>query len=139
MRCHHALVGAIDPAGRSPLHYAALADDADEARRQIESGADVNVAGHDGSTSLHLAAQEGSLRVARLLLDAGADVDAPNAAGNTPLFVAVFNSRGRGDMIELLRARGADRLATNKAGQTPTGLSRLIANYDVRRFLDEAG
>jgi hypothetical protein len=37
-------------------------------------------------------------------------------------------------MIELLRSHGADEHAANAYGQTPTGLSRLIANYDVSQF-----
>ena len=70
----------------------------------------------------------------KLLIEAGANVDAANAFGNTPLFVAVFNSRGRGGIIELLRAAGADPLHPNSSGQTPVGLARLIGNYDVARF-----
>lgn len=72
--------------------------------------------------------------VAAALLEAGADVNRGNRFGNGPLFVAVFNSRGRGEMIELLRSHGANPHATNATGQTPAGLSRLIANYDVSQF-----
>jgi bifunctional non-homologous end joining protein LigD len=52
------------------------------------------------------AAQEAAVEVARLLLDHGAAVDCTNRHGNTPLFTAVFNSRGDGSVIELLRASG---------------------------------
>ncbi len=71
------------------------------------------------------------------LLDAGASVDVENTYGNTPLFVAVLNSRGRGDIIGLLRSRGADPLHVNASGQTPVGLARLIANYDVAQFFSD--
>ncbi|WP_263972339.1 hypothetical protein [Spongiactinospora rosea] len=37
-------------------------------------------------------------------------------------------------MIELLRRWGADPFKANSSGQTPLGLARLIANYDVARF-----
>jgi ankyrin repeat protein len=47
---------------------------------------------------------------------------------------AVFNSRGRGDLIELLRANGADPRVANSSGQTPVGLARLIGNFDVAQF-----
>jgi ankyrin repeat protein len=50
------------------------------------------------------------------------------------LFVAVFNSRGRGDLIALLREHGADPTAPNHSGQTPLGLARLIDNFDVAQF-----
>ena len=89
----------------------------------------------DGFAPLHFARQEGPLEVLRLLLDRGAAVDAVNRFGNTPRFVAVFNSRGRGDVIASLRERGADPLEANHAGQTPLGLARLIANHDVAKHL----
>lgn len=81
-----------------------------------------------------MACQQGSAAAARALLDVGASVDSVNAFGNTPLFVAVFNSRGRGDLIELLRERRADPRIANNAGQTPVGLARLIGNYDVAQY-----
>jgi ankyrin repeat protein len=124
----------VDVEGRSRLHYVAIADDVDQARALIARGADPSLGDRKGFTPLHLAAQEGALRVAELLLDAGADVDPANSSGNTPLFVAVFNARGRGDLIALLRAHGADPLRVNAAGQTPAGLARLIGNYDVAQF-----
>jgi ankyrin repeat protein len=86
---------------------------------------------------LHFAAQEESLRVAALLLEQGADVDAEDRSGNTPLSNAVFNSRGRGDMIQLLRAHGADPMKRNHYGQTPVSLARLIANYPVARWFED--
>ncbi len=127
----------VDFEGRSELHYAAIKDDVDQARALLARGEDVNLADRMGFTPLHFAAQERAARVATLLLDNGAEVDATNAYGNTPLFVAVFNSRGRGDVIELLRAHGADPLHVNDAGQTPVGLARLIDNYDVAGFFSD--
>jgi ankyrin repeat protein len=57
-----------------------------------------------------------------------------NEHGNSALFVATFNSRGRGELIGLLRERGADPDQLNRHGQTPRGLANLIGNYDVARF-----
>ena len=81
--------------------------------------------------------QEWAVGAARELLGAGASVDSANASGNTPLFVAVFNSRGRGDPIELLREKGADALHANNSGQTPVGLARLIGNFDVAQYFTD--
>jgi len=39
--------------------------------------------------------------------------------------------------IELLRERGADPQRENLSGQTPVGIARLIANYDVARFFTD--
>jgi len=124
----------IDPEGRFALHYAALRDDVAAARRALLSGESPDQLDAHGFTPLHLAAQEGSLAVADVLLQHGAAVDLENEFGNTPLFIAVFNSRGRGDLIYLLRAHGADPRHRNLAGQTPVGLAKLIGNYDVARF-----
>jgi ankyrin repeat protein len=67
----------------------------------------------------------------------GARVDPVNRHGNTPLWDAVFNSKGRGELIELLRAAGADPRYANAAGQTPLSLARLIANYEVAQFFSD--
>jgi hypothetical protein len=48
--------------------------------------------------------------------------------------MAVFSSKGDGELIRLLRSNGADPMHRNRAGQTPVGVARLIANYDVARF-----
>ena len=124
----------VDRAGRTPLHYAAMEADDTAVRALLAAGESPNVQDRQGFTPLHLAALEHAASAAVALLDAGAHVDVENAIGNTPLFVAVFNSRGRGELVELLLARGADPQRVNHSGQTPVGLARLIANYDVARF-----
>jgi ankyrin repeat protein len=127
----------MDVAGRSELHYAALRNDALAAETRLAAGDDPNASDHEGLRPLHFAAQERALEVARLLLDHGAEVDPQNVHGNTPLFTAVFNSRGDGSVIELLRERGADPQRENLSGQTPVGIARLIRNYDVARFFTD--
>jgi ankyrin repeat protein len=128
-----------DRQGRTPLHAAALRGDLTEVERLIAAGADPSATDRNGFTPLHLAAQEGQLGAAQLLLDAGAEVDQRNKFGNTALFVAVFNSRGLGDLISLLRERGADPMAENASGQTPFGLAHLIANFDVAQYFADLG
>jgi len=127
----------MDPAGRSPLHYAALTNDAAEVTRLIAEGETPDSSDSHGLTPLHLASQEHALSAAAALLNLGATVDPINSFGNTPLFVAVFNSRGRPEMIDLLRSRGADPLRSNGTGQTPMGLARLIGNYDVAQYFED--
>lgn len=114
------------------LRQAALRGDVPEIEVLLADRVDVNAGDGNGFAALHLAAQEYQVNAAKALLDGGALVDQKNRFGNTPLFVAVFNSRGRGDMIRLLRSNGADPQVENGSGQTPLGLARLIANYDVK-------
>jgi len=128
---------ASDRDGRSPLHYAANDGDAQLVRHLLAQGYNASHADHRGWTPLHFAAQAASTEVMIALLDAGAEVDGRDEHGNTPLLNAVFNSRGHGDAIELLRARGANPYAQNAHGQTPLGLARLIANYDVARYFSD--
>jgi ankyrin repeat protein len=123
-----------DRAGRTDLHYAALENDRAKAQALISAGADLDAQDREGFTPLHFAAQQHSVAVAQLLVESGAKVDSINRHGNSPLWTAVFNSKGRGEIIDLLRAAGADPHCTNAAGQTPVGLARLIANYDTARF-----
>lgn len=120
--------------GTTPLHLAALKNDVQAARELLAAGADPNSADQDGFTPLHFAAQEYAVAAVAALLDAGADVDATNKFGNTPLWVAVFNSRGRGQVIEILRKHGANPHRKNNSNRTPVDLARLIANYDVIQY-----
>jgi ankyrin repeat protein len=133
---------SIDRLGRSALHYAAAEQNLDQInldqiRRLIQGGSDVNLADRDGWTPLHFAAQSHNAEVARLLLDSAASVDPRDGHGNTPLWRAVFNSQGRGELIELLRSRGANPLSKNGSGVSPVELARSIANYDVARFFQD--
>ena len=124
----------LDEFGRSELHYAARDADAKLTEKLIRRGNNVNLTDKQGWTPLHFAAQAQATEVATVLLDAGAQLDLQDIHGNTPLFKAVFASNGNGDMIKLLRARGANAFCENKHGQTPVGLARLIANYDVKQY-----
>jgi ankyrin repeat protein len=127
----------MNQAERSPLHIAAMDDDVPTIEALLSSGESPDVQDEQGFTPLHLAAQQYSVSTAAALLNAGATVDIENAFGNTSLFVAVFNSNGRSELIRLLRSYGADPLHSNASGQTPVGLARLIANYDVAQFFED--
>ncbi|MBX3386822.1 MAG: ankyrin repeat domain-containing protein [Phycisphaeraceae bacterium] len=124
----------IDRLGRTPLHYAALDGDDTLIQRLLTDGLDPNLADDNGWTPLHFACQSSSAKAVRALLDAGANVNAMDLNGNSPLFRAVFESRGRGEVIALLRSSGADPHQTNGHGVSPVMLARSIANHDARQF-----
>ncbi len=124
-----------DGDGRTPLFYAVAKDDANRVRALIEAGANVNVRDKNGETPLHVAAKEFRLAAAAMLIAYGAKVDAQDNQGNTPLFRAVFESRGRGEMIQQLLSAGADKMLLNRYGVSPEMAARSITNYDVARHL----
>jgi ankyrin repeat protein len=127
----------LDRLGRSPLHYAALNVDEELTRTHVLD-CDVSLHDKNGWTPLHFAAQSNAVECARILLNAGAEIDAVDSHGNIPLSTAVFASKGFGDLILLLRLRGANPEKKNYHGQTPIGLAKLIANYEVEKFFKEA-
>lgn len=124
----------MDRAGRAPLHHAALEGNVSEVLRLLTQGVDPDARDAQGFVALHFAAQEFQPEVVKALLEANAQVDAANTFGNTPLWTAVFNSNGRGEIVAMLRAAGADPYHVNNAGRTPLDLARLIGSSDVAQF-----
>jgi len=127
----------VDEYGRTPLHYAAGDGDPARVAALLEAGHDPNLQDDDGRTPMHCAAEANAPAVVEVLLQAGAEVDVADAWGNTPLGKAVFNSRGEGAVIRLLRERGADPYRENNSGVSPLSLARLIANFDVAQFFTD--
>ena len=128
-------VDALDREGRSPLFYAAKDGDLSIVSELIRRGARVNAQDTNLETPLHFAAREFRLNVAKQLIENGANVNAQDAHGNTALSRAVFESRGRGEMIALLLSAGADKALKNKHGVSPFDLAKSIGNYEIATFL----
>ncbi|QHI73466.1 ankyrin repeat domain-containing protein [Aminipila terrae] len=129
-------VDAQDKDKRTPLIHAAIDNKIDLAKVLIEKGANINIQDSLGYTPLHYAAQNYYLEFAKLLIDNNAKVDSQDIHGNTPLFRAVFNAKGRGEVINLLTECGADKNLVNNHGISPLQLAKTIANYDVAQFLE---
>ncbi|MER8501047.1 ankyrin repeat domain-containing protein [Mesorhizobium sp. M0045] len=128
-------VDALDREGRTPLFYASKDGETAIVAALIERGAKVNVQDKNLETPLHFAAREYRLEVAELLVKGGADVSSQDIHGNTPLWRAVFESRGRGELIKLLLSAGSDKTLKNKLGCSPQDLAKTIGNYDINAFL----
>lgn len=125
-----------DSLGRTALHHAVLNGRPDLVHDLLVAKADPDQADARGWTPLHFAAQSQLVDVARALLEHGASVDAVDEHGNTPLFRAVFESRGRGEMITTLMQNGANKHRKNVHGVSPADLANTIANFNVRRWLE---
>ena len=129
----------VDVYGRNPLHNATIEGDSASLNALLGAGADPNAQDDNGWAPLHFAAQANAAKMVELLIAAGANVDIRDSNGNTPLSTAVFNSRGSGDVIGLLRRAGADPFIVNAYGVSPLSLARTIANYDVAQFFGDVG
>ena len=115
-----------DEEGRTPLTSAVLGGSIGLVGLLLEGGADVNARDHQGFTALHFAAQEDLPEMARLLIAKGADANALDEDGSSVLWRAVFSSRDRGDMIQLLVASGAKPDLPNKAGESARALATRL-------------
>ena len=88
----------------------------------IEHGVDLNPKDKDGQTPLHYAAFYGNLRIAQSLLINGADLNITDNYGNQPLWTAVFNDKGFGKRIDIIRLfveNGAAVNHKNNVGKSP--------------------
>lgn len=127
----------VDRLGRTELHYAASSGDVGKVQALLAAGASADLPDDNGWTPLHFAAQAHSVPVSEALLAAGALVDPQDSHGNTPLSNAIFNSRGRGELIALLRQHGADPNVANAYGVSPIALATTIGNYDVKQHFKD--
>jgi len=125
-------VDSLDREGRTALFYATSEGDPTLAAELIRHGANVNAQDSRLETPLHFAARAYQPEIAQLLIETGANVDAQDANGNTPLSNAVFESRGRDQMIKLLLSFGADKTLKNNHGVSPEELAKSIGNYSKK-------
>ena len=80
----------------------------------------------------------GNLNVAQLLLDKGADSGVEDNYGNQPLWTAVFNDKGYGqrlDIVRLFRGHGADINHRNKVGKSPLDFATSAGYVQVITLL----
>lgn len=128
-------VNIQDEDGRTALMEAVIENRAEIVRLLIQHGAEVNIRDYLGETSaLHFAAQNNSAELVEILLENQAEVDAEDVNGNTPLSDAVFNSRGEGNVIQLLLLHGSDQHKKNNHGVSPLTLAESIANYNIIKY-----
>ena len=103
---------------RTPLIGALLHNDAAEARRLLEGGADPNEGRFVGFPPLFLAIQRQRIELVRLLVTKGADLSVRDSSGSTALMWAAFNEAGDAIVVDELLKLGADPLFRNKVGET---------------------
>ncbi len=127
-------INEIDKDGRSLLHHAVLLKDSEVVDLLINKGASLDIQDNLGWSPLHFAAQRYDVHISKTLIDANADLNSVDNYGNSVLWRAVFESKGRGDVIKLLISSGADIYQKNNKGVSPINLAQTIANYKILDF-----
>jgi ankyrin repeat protein len=133
------LVGATAsaaPADRQ-LFDAAKANNPAAVRALLNKGADVNMAGPDGSTALLWTTYHNDLDTVRLLIAAGADVNTPNEYAETPLSLACQNRNA--PLVEILLAAGARATTVKPSGETVLMTAARVGNVEIVGMLLNRG
>ena len=131
------LVGAVDKAGQTALHWTASKGQTNIVALLLERGANPNAKQRFDETPLHFAVEAGHVETARLLLAKGADVNARNGSMSTPLHEAVL--QGSAELIEVLIKGGADVNARDDQRQTPLHYACHKGHLNVIELLLAAG
>ncbi len=146
---HDKVVTVLAQAGADPnrLQYdkydiitiAAVANDADMVRTAVNAGGSAkNITSIYGGTALIAAAHLGNWESVQVLIEAGAPLDHVNNLGWTALIEAVVLGDGGPRHVKtarLLVEAGADRSVTDRNGNTPLELARMLGYEDMIRVL----
>lgn len=129
---------ATDGGGRTPLHWAGIADEPRSIHMLLEHEADVAAqSSANGATPLHSAAWYGSTSAVNALLAADAEVGAQAHDGSTPLHWASQESEGA--VVDQLLSAGAEVDARDEVGQTPLHWACGVGPASTVRRLLTAG
>jgi len=87
--------------------------------QKVKELENVNKKYQKGFTLLHFACEYNNIKLAKELLERQINIEEKNIYGNTPLWIAVFNSNGNYDMVDLLLSYNANPNSVNNADNTP--------------------
>jgi len=131
------LLSATSAQAQATLLAAAERGDRAAALAFIAKGADVNVAGPDGTTALMWAAANDDVELTTALLRAGARTAATNHFGTSALTEASII--GSAVVIKALLGAGADPNARTPEGETPLMAVARTGRVDAATLLLDAG
>jgi uncharacterized protein len=118
----------LDGESRTPLCNAAIVGNLEILSWLISEGANVNHQERNGLSALHFAVQNRHPDLILCLLQSGALIDIPDRYGNSPLWRAVFDARGKYDIVSLLVSKGAKTTSRNTSGRSPLDFAKQIGD-----------
>lgn len=121
----------------SKIADAAEAENWEQLRQQIASGADVNAAQPDGMTALHWAAYHGNANITWQLIAARANVNAKTRYEVTPLSIACTVGKPR--IVKHLLSAEADSNAELPGGETPLMIAARAGDVEAVQLLVKHG
>ena len=127
--------------GRTPLHWAAVAQHFDLVRFLVDQGADPQATDLYGETPLHLAIYKGDFRIFEFLVSLGVDTTFTNLEGMTMLHLIVQAGHDKTWMKPLFEITDPAVLCSMKdnCGNTPLHLTPLARTVDSVKSLVEYG
>ncbi|RAR46801.1 ankyrin repeat domain-containing protein [Flavobacterium lacus] len=87
---------------------------------------DINKKYQNGLNLLHFACEYNTIQLAKELLERSINIEEKNIYGNTPLWTAVFNSKGKYEIVDLLLSYNANPDSINNVGSTPIKFANSI-------------
>ncbi|WP_432663364.1 ankyrin repeat domain-containing protein [Wukongibacter baidiensis] len=111
-------INMVNEFGQSLLHEAIAYKQKEIAIELLKESIDVNIQDKEGRTALHYIGFHPDIDIARIILDNGGDVKLKDLYGNIPLWYAVFNARGRYELVELFLKYKSNVNIKNNAGRT---------------------
>lgn len=76
-----------------------------------------------------------AIRIAAKIIENGGKLEKKDCYGNTPLWYAVFNARGKYELIELFLQSGANSASKNNIGKSPLDFALQINDERLQRIL----
>ncbi len=128
----------INEFGKSLLHEAIAYEQEKIALDLIDRKIDVLLQDNMAQVPLHYVCFYPNINIASALITAAWPViDIRDVKGNTPLWYAVFNARGKYDLVKLLIDHHANPLSINRAGKTPLDLAIQIGDEALVQILTQ--
>jgi len=125
--------------GLTPLHNAAMRDNAEAARMLLDAGVDPNQVNalDRGKAALHYAAIYEGLNVAALLLDRGVDIDVLCGIRASPVIWAAYS--GTLKSVKFFVAKGAVLNIVDGNGDTALSSAKSSGKDDIYQYLLSIG